>query len=96
MVYFIVLTFFQDVPSGGIAQSVEQRTENPCVGSSILPPATLFYFFPDNDPNLPAQIGVDQRLGKPASTRFTALEYSWMDILSPTGISSAIGKLQLV
>ncbi len=96
MVYFIVLALFAKTPSGGIAQSVEQRTENPCVGSSILPPATLFYFFPDNDLNLAASIGVDQRLRKPASTRFTALEYSWMDILSLTGISSAIGKPQLV
>ena len=26
--------------SGRVAQSVEQRIENPCVGSSILPPAT--------------------------------------------------------
>ena len=28
--------------SGGIAQSVEQGTENPCVASSILAPATIF------------------------------------------------------
>ena len=28
--------------AGQIAQSVEQRTENPCVGSSILPLATIF------------------------------------------------------
>jgi hypothetical protein len=27
---------------GWIAQSVEQRTENPCVASSILAPATIF------------------------------------------------------
>ena len=26
---------------GSVAQSVEQRTENPCVGSSILPGATM-------------------------------------------------------
>ena len=30
-------------PYGGIAQSVEQRTENPCVPSSILGPATSVY-----------------------------------------------------
>jgi hypothetical protein len=29
--------------SGGIAQSVEQGTENPCVASSILAPATIFF-----------------------------------------------------
>lgn len=28
---------------GAIAQSVEQRIENPCVGSSILPHATIFH-----------------------------------------------------
>lgn len=28
---------------GSIAQSVEQRTENPCVGSSILPRATIIH-----------------------------------------------------
>jgi hypothetical protein len=27
---------------GWVAQSVEQRTENPCVGGSIPPPATTF------------------------------------------------------
>src|SRR5205823_5639469 len=27
---------------GWIAQSVEQRTENPCVGGSIPPPATIY------------------------------------------------------
>jgi hypothetical protein len=26
---------------GWVAQSVEQRTENPCVGGSIPPPATI-------------------------------------------------------
>ena len=29
---------------GQVAQSVEQRIENPCVGSSILPQATILYF----------------------------------------------------
>ena len=28
-------------PTGQVAQSVEQRTENPCVGSSILPLPTF-------------------------------------------------------
>jgi len=28
---------------GWVAQLVEQRIENPRVGSSILPPATIFY-----------------------------------------------------
>src|SRR2546426_11518159 len=28
--------------AGWVAQSVEQRTENPCVGGSIPPPATIF------------------------------------------------------
>ena len=27
--------------NGPVAQSVEQRTENPCVGSSILPGTTI-------------------------------------------------------
>ena len=30
-------------PSAGIAQLVEQRTENPRVGSSTLPPGTIFW-----------------------------------------------------
>jgi hypothetical protein len=30
---------------GQVAQSVEQGTENPCVGSSILSLATIFLFF---------------------------------------------------
>lgn len=30
---------------GAIAQSVEQRIENPCVGSSILPHATIILQF---------------------------------------------------
>jgi hypothetical protein len=29
---------------GQVAQSVEQGTENPCVGSSILSLATIFFF----------------------------------------------------
>lgn len=33
------------VCDGLVAQSVEQRTENPCVGSSILPRATIFSRF---------------------------------------------------
>ena len=31
-------------PHGQIAQLVEQRIENPCVDSSILSLATIFYF----------------------------------------------------
>lgn len=31
--------------NGFVAQSVEQRSEEPCVGSSILPEATMFLFF---------------------------------------------------
>jgi hypothetical protein len=30
---------------GWVAQSVEQRTENPCVGGSIPPPATTSKWF---------------------------------------------------
>ena len=30
------------IKSGGVAQSVEQRTENPCVAGSIPAPATTF------------------------------------------------------
>ncbi len=30
---------------GSVAQSVEQRTENPCVGGSIPPRATTSLFF---------------------------------------------------
>ena len=30
------------LPGAGIAQLVEQRTENPRVGSSTLPPGTIF------------------------------------------------------
>ena len=29
---------------GGVAQLVEQRTENPCVGGSIPPPATILFY----------------------------------------------------
>ncbi len=36
--------FFRTPPFGQIAQLVEQRTENPRVGSSILPLATPFVF----------------------------------------------------
>ena len=32
------------IQKGQIAQSVEQRTENPCVGSSILPLATNNFY----------------------------------------------------
>jgi hypothetical protein len=38
-------------PDGRIAQLVEQRTENPCVGGSIPPPATT---------DLDAQIGLNK------------------------------------
>ena len=31
--------------NGAVAQSVEQRIENPCVGSSILPHATIYFKF---------------------------------------------------
>ena len=30
---------------GRVAQLVEQRTENPCVGGSIPPPATILFLF---------------------------------------------------
>ena len=41
------LSSSQILTSGGIAQSVEQRTENPCVPGSIPGPATIFFaFFP--------------------------------------------------
>jgi hypothetical protein len=33
--------FYREVPYGQVAQSVEQRIENPRVGSSILPLATI-------------------------------------------------------
>ena len=33
------------IPSGGVAQLVEQRTENPRVTSSILVLATIFFAF---------------------------------------------------
>ena len=36
------LSSSQVLTSGGIAQSVEQRTENPCVPGSIPGPATIF------------------------------------------------------
>ena len=39
------LRSIRDDTGGGIAQSVEQRTENPCVPSSILGPATIFLSF---------------------------------------------------
>ena len=35
--------FIPPYPPGQIAQSVEQRTENPCVGGSIPPLATIIY-----------------------------------------------------
>ncbi len=31
--------------NGSVAQSVEQRTENPCVGGSIPSRATIYVFF---------------------------------------------------
>ena len=33
-------------PAGWVAQLVEQRTENPCVGGSIPPPATIPQYHP--------------------------------------------------
>ena len=46
---FIILvpspSFLVPVLKGRVAQLVEQRTENPRVGSSILPPATTFSLF---------------------------------------------------
>ena len=32
--------YYLCIPNGAVAQMVEQRTENPCVGSSILPSTT--------------------------------------------------------
>ena len=37
-----LIRLFNTPHIGAIAQSVEQRIENPCVGSSILPHATIF------------------------------------------------------
>jgi hypothetical protein len=37
-----ILNLFKNKQFGWVAQSVEQRTENPCVGGSIPPPATIF------------------------------------------------------
>jgi hypothetical protein len=34
-------------PAGSVAQLVEQRTENPCVGGSIPPRATISYCVSD-------------------------------------------------
>ena len=38
--YFRLVLYYRD-DDGSVAQSVEQRTENPCVGGSIPPGATL-------------------------------------------------------
>ena len=37
--------FIIELSGGRIAQSVEQGTENPCVPSSILGPATIFFVY---------------------------------------------------
>jgi hypothetical protein len=43
---------FNSIPifDGQIAQSVEQRTENPCVGGSIPPLATSFKMLRNHSP----------------------------------------------
>ena len=41
---FSVFSCLVNVSGGRIAQSVEQRTENPRVPSSILGPATIFFY----------------------------------------------------
>ena len=38
----VFVLWYYYIPDAEIAQSVEQRTENPCVGSSILPLGIFF------------------------------------------------------
>ena len=41
--FYLFLSKYIDLYICSVAQSVEQRTENPCVGSSILPEAPYTY-----------------------------------------------------
>ena len=49
-----------EVPDGQVAQLVEQRTENPCVGGSIPPLATKYQRLADSNVWRQCQICVDQ------------------------------------
>jgi hypothetical protein len=56
---------------GRVAQLVEQRTENPRVGSSILPPATIF--------NLMNPLGVHQIEYRGAAGELNSVQHSTRD-----------------
>src|SRR5476649_260361 len=62
---------------GQIAQSVEQRTENPCVGGSIPPLATNPFFDISSVPNSPRRrltaIRVSRDSSAPRTSRLTRM-----------------------
>ncbi len=67
--------------SGQIAQSVEQRTENPCVGGSIPPLATM---------------AAHQRIpmsAQPTSSRIAQWSSRWLFILAATGSAVGLGNV---
>ena len=62
---------------GWIAQSVEQRTENPCVGGSIPPPATTFTIANGINASVSSTRSKTSSLLTPTANKSTKVTHVW-------------------